>query len=96
MKNSKRMTVLQKNSAKYVSQKILTGIKVPVMIYYQSVLWIRIYFNADPVPSMQIRIRIQGAKPMRIHVDPDPDLDPGRTLMSQKVQFLHEEYILRR
>jgi hypothetical protein len=60
------------------------------MIYYQSVLWIRIGFNADPVTSMQIRIRIQGAKPMRIHADPDLDLDPGRTLLSQKVEFLHK------
>jgi hypothetical protein len=59
-----------------------------------SVLWIRIGFNADLapafMPSMRIRIRIQGTKPMRIHADPDP----GQTLPSQKVEYLHEKYIL--
>jgi hypothetical protein len=34
---------------------------------------------------IQIRIRIQGAKPMRIHADLDPDL--FQTLKSQKVEF---------
>ncbi len=33
-------------------------------------------------------IRIQGARPIRIHAD----LDPGRTLKSQKVEFLHLKY----
>jgi hypothetical protein len=45
---------------------------------------IRISFTADPDPafaSMRIQIRIQGAKPMRIHADPNPD--PGQP--SQKV-----------
>ncbi len=54
--------------------------------YYQSVLWIRSGFNVDPVPDttfyLKIQIRIQGAKPMRIHAVPypDPDLDPCKTL----------------
>ncbi len=57
-----------------------------------SVLWIRIGFNADPDTdplfiSMRIQIRIQGAKPMLIHVDPGPG--PGQTLKSQKVEFSH-------
>jgi hypothetical protein len=36
---------------------------------------------------MLIRIRIQGAKPMRIQADPDPnpDPDPVQTFKSQKV-----------
>jgi hypothetical protein len=31
---------------------------------------------------------------LRIHANSDPDLDPdpGQTLMSQKVEFLHEKY----
>ncbi len=37
-----------------------------------------------------MRIRIQGAKPMRIH----GDLDAVQTLKSQKVEFLHEKYTL--
>jgi hypothetical protein len=39
---------------------------------------------------MRIQIRIQAAKPMRIH----PDQDPGQTLKSQKVEFLHEIYFI--
>jgi hypothetical protein len=35
-----------------------------------------------------MRIRIQGAKPLRIHADPNP----GQTLKSKKVEFLHEKY----
>jgi hypothetical protein len=35
-----------------------------------------------------MRIWIQEAKPMRIQAD----LDPGQTLKSQKVEFLHEKY----
>jgi hypothetical protein len=35
--------------------------------------------------TIQIRIRIQGANPIRIHTDPDPD--SGQTLKSQKVEF---------
>ncbi len=31
----------------------------------------------------QIRIRIQGAKPMRMHADPDPD----QTLINKKLDF---------
>jgi hypothetical protein len=41
------------------------------------VLWIGIGFNADPdqlFVSKRIRIRIQGAKRMRIHANPDLDL----------------------
>ncbi len=46
------------------------------------VLWTRIQL------FIWMRIRIQGAKPMEIHQDPDP----GQTLKSQKVEFLHEWY----
>ncbi len=54
----------------------------------KTVLWIRIGFNedSDPDPAFYIRIRIQGAEPMRINADPDP----SHTLKSQKVEFLHE------
>jgi hypothetical protein len=38
--------------------------------------------------SMWIRIRMQGAKPMRIDADPDP----GQTLKSKKVEFLRGKY----
>jgi hypothetical protein len=38
--------------------------------------------------SMQIRIWIQVAKPIRIHPHPDP----SQTLQKQKVEFLHEKY----
>ncbi len=40
--------------------------------------------------SMQIQIRIQEAKPMRIQANPYPDHD--KTFESQKVEFLHEKY----
>ncbi len=43
-------------------------------------IWIQLFVS--------MRIRIQGAKPMRIHVDPDPD----QTFKSQKVEFLQEKY----
>ncbi len=53
-------------------------------------LWIRI---AEPDPLLtSIWIRILGIKLMRIHVDPDL----GGTLSSQKVEFLHEKYTIRR
>jgi hypothetical protein len=38
---------------------------------------------------VSLRIRIQGAKPMIIHADTDPDQDPGQTFKSQKFKFLH-------
>jgi hypothetical protein len=59
----------------------------------KTVLWIRIGFNedSDPDPAFYIRIRIQGAKPMRINAD----TDSSHTLKSQKVEFLHEKNILR-
>jgi hypothetical protein len=38
---------------------------------------------------VQIRIRILGAKPMRIFADPDP----SETLMSQNVEFFHNKKI---
>jgi hypothetical protein len=38
--------------------------------------------------SVRIQIRIQGAKPIQIHVHPDPD----QSLQSQKVEFFHEKY----
>ena len=50
------------------------------------------FFNADLDPAfllLQIWIRIQGAKPMRIHADPDT----GHTLKSQKVELLHENIL---
>jgi hypothetical protein len=58
----------------------------------KAVLWIRVGFNedSDPDPAFYIRIRIQGAKQMRINAD--PDTDPSHTLKSQKVEFLHEKY----
>jgi hypothetical protein len=65
-------------------QKIMIGNFDHLRIFIRfllSVLWIRIGF---------MRIRIQGAKPMRIHVDPDP----CQALKSQKVEFLHEKYTL--
>ncbi len=37
-----------------------------------------------------MRIRIQGVKPLWIYVDPDP----GQTLKSQKVEFLHESEVI--
>jgi hypothetical protein len=41
---------------------------------------------------IQIQIQIQGAKPMRIHEDQEPD--PGQALLSQKFGFLNEIYTL--
>ncbi len=55
--------------------------------------WIRIGFHAAPDPAFYqkaIRIRIQVAKPMRIHADLDPDPDSSQALKSQKIKFLHE------
>jgi hypothetical protein len=53
------------------------------------VLWIRIGFTADPDPAFKLNADPgPGAKPMRIHPDPDPD----QTLKSQKGQFLQEKY----
>jgi hypothetical protein len=50
------------------------------------VLWFRIGFNADLyLGCILMQFRIQGAKPMLIHVDPDPVSDPGQTLKAQKV-----------
>ncbi len=49
----------------------------------------RIGFSADSDPDsafISMRIMLQGAKPMRIYPYPDP----GQTLKSQKVEFLHE------
>jgi hypothetical protein len=40
---------------------------------------------------IQIRFRLQGAKPMRIHAAADVDLD--QALKFQKVEFLHEKYV---
>jgi hypothetical protein len=37
----------------------------------KAVLWIRIGFHSDPA-FISMRIRIQGANPLRIHADPDP------------------------
>jgi hypothetical protein len=59
----------------------------------KAVLWIRIGFRADPDPAFYLNadtdpIPIHGAKPMRIHADPDS----GRTLPSLPVELLHEKY----
>ncbi len=53
---------------------------------------IRIGSDADPDAAFNFRVRIQRAKPMRIHAATDPD--PGLTLRSLKVEFLHENYTL--
>jgi hypothetical protein len=53
---------------------------------------IRIHFFISM--RIQIRIRIKAAKPMWIHVD--PNADPGQTLKSQKVEFLHNNKIFSR
>jgi hypothetical protein len=55
-------------------------------LFCQQVFWIRNDFNkdadSDPVFFyLNADTEIQGAKPMRIHADPDP----GQTLPSQKV-----------
>jgi hypothetical protein len=60
----------------------------------KQMLWILIGFVADPDPnpafiSVRFRNRIQGAKPIRIHADLDPDPDHGQTLPSQKVEFFY-------
>ncbi len=50
-------------------------------------MWIRIGFNADPDPAFY-----HNAEPEnQINADPDPD--PGQTLKSQKVEFLHENML---
>jgi hypothetical protein len=49
------------------------------------VFWIRIGFNADPDQSF-----CPNAAGSQTNADPDPD--PGQTLKSQKVEFLHEKY----
>jgi hypothetical protein len=59
------------------------------------VLWIRIGFNEDldrAIYRNAGRIRIQEAKPKRIHADPDPE--HGQTLKSRKLNFLHEKYMV--
>jgi hypothetical protein len=52
-------------------------------VVFSSVVGIRVQL------FISMRIRIQVAKPMRIHPDSDPD--PGQTSMPQKVEFLHEK-----
>jgi hypothetical protein len=57
----------------------------------KAVLWIRIGFHADPDPAFDLNAdtdSIQGAKPMRIHSDPDI----GQTLPSILLALLHEKY----
>ncbi len=51
----------------------------------------KIQLSGSALVSLRIRIRMldPGAKPMRIHADPDP----GQTLKSQKVEFLHEKIL---
>jgi hypothetical protein len=54
----------------------------------QRLLWIRIDFNADPVPAFYLNA---GPDPgSKTNADPDPD--PGTILKSQSVEFLHEKY----
>jgi hypothetical protein len=52
--------------------------------------WIRNGFNSMQILIqlfISLLIRIQGAKPMRIHADPGPDSDPGQTFKSEKIEF---------
>ncbi len=63
---------------------------------WKSLVWIRIGFNADP--------DINPNPAFYLNADPDPnpdsgsqtnaDPDPGQTLKSQKVEFLHEKFII--
>jgi hypothetical protein len=54
---------------------------------FSIVLWIRIYFNADPDPAFYLNADpVSGSQTNS--ADPDPDMDPGQTLPSQKVEFL--------
>jgi hypothetical protein len=48
--------------------------------HFAPVLWIRIGFNADVDPDPAFYL----------YADPNPD--PGQTLKSQKVEFLHWKY----
>jgi hypothetical protein len=53
---------------------------------FLSVFQIRFGFNADPEPAFYLSADADpdpGAKPMRIHADPDPN----QTLRSQKLDF---------
>ncbi len=61
-------------------------------LFLKPVFRIRIGFRIriQIFTSRRIRIRVQGAKPMRIHADPDPN--PGQTLLSQKVESSFEKY----
>jgi hypothetical protein len=47
-------------------------------------IWIQLLIPMQ----IQIRIRMQGAKLMRIHGDLNPDQDPGQTFKSQKVMSM--------
>ncbi len=54
------------------------------------IFWIRKYMS-----SLGTSIRIQLFTSMRIHAESaDPEPDPGQTLLSLKVNFLHEKYTL--
>jgi hypothetical protein len=65
-------------------------------LFLKPVFRIRIGFRIriQLFTSRRIHIRIQGAKPMRIHAD--PNADHGQTLLSQKVGSWHEKYTFRR
>jgi hypothetical protein len=53
------------------------------------VFWIRIGSNADSDPPFYLNADLdRGAKPRRIHADPDL----GQALKSQKAEFFHEKY----
>jgi hypothetical protein len=53
-------------------------------------LWIRIDFNVDPDPASYLNADPDSGT--QTNADQDPD--PGPTLPSQKVKFLHEKNTL--
>jgi hypothetical protein len=53
------------------------------------VLWIRIGFIVDPGPDPAFYLNAEPGPDTRNQTTADPD--PSQTLMSQKVEFLHEE-----
>jgi hypothetical protein len=54
------------------------------------VLWIRIDFIADPDPGPAFYLNEDLDSGSKTNADPNPD--PGQTLSSKKVEFLHEKY----
>ncbi len=54
-------------------------------------LWILISFNADSDPAFYLNADPDPGS--QTNADADPDPDPGQTLKSQKVKFLHENIV---